>query len=354
MTWKPQNLPYSFEMETKMVLKALAKANRSLAELKGIAQSIPRQEILINTLMLQEAKDSSEIENIVTTHDELYKNNLFESLGSLQNKEVQFYISAIRIGFELVRNQNALTINTILKIQQELEKNNAGFRKLPGTLLKNQQTGEVIFEPPQNNTDILCLMQNLELFINDHELSEFDPILKMAIIHFQFESIHPFYDGNGRTGRIINILYLILNHLLDFPVLYISRYIITHKSEYYQYLQGVRENNEWESWLLYMIRAVDETSQQTVQLIHKIKTQMAEVKLILRNNYKFYSQQLLNHLFKQPCTKIEFLAVDLNVSRITAANYLNTLADDGILSKQKLGKSNYYINSKLMVLITNV
>jgi Fic family protein len=347
--WQPTNLPHSIDLETKAILKKLTGAHRALAELKGIALSIPKQEILINTLALQEAKDSSEIENIVTTHDELYKSSL--EVGdaiSAQSKEVQNYIAALKKGFAIVKKTELLTVNSILEIQEVLEQNNAGLRKQPGTSLKNQKTGEIVYEPPQHAEVIQKLMANLEIYINDPLQSEIDPIIKMAVIHFQFESIHPFYDGNGRTGRIINILYLVLNGLLDLPILYLSRYIIKHKSDYYRLLQEVRESENWEEWILFMIDSVEQVAKNTITLIVSIKELMQKVKNQLRDNYKFYSQELLNHLFKQPYTKIEFLMTDLNISRVTASSYLNQLANDGLLIKQKLGKSNYYINTQLM------
>ena len=354
MKWQPTNLPYSkVEFETKSILKKLNRAHRSLAELKGIAQTIPRQDILINTLVFQEAKDSSEVENIVTTHDELFKSSIgLDNFVSTSTKEVQNYVAALKRGYQLVKENKVLTTNNIIEIQEVLEKNNAGLRKIPGTALKNQQTGEIVYEPPQDHDTIKNLMTNLENFINDEELTDLDPIIKMAIIHFQFESIHPFYDGNGRTGRIINILYLVLNDLLDIPILYLSRYIIQNKAKYYYLLQSVRDNGTWEEWLLYMITAIEETSHTTMELVSTIKTEMQEMKRILRGNYGFYSQELLNHLFKHPYTKIEFLQNELGVSRVTAARYLNTLAQDNVIYKHKLGKMNYYINVRLMDAIT--
>ena len=349
MTWKPTNLPYDKDLETKPVLKKLAGAHRALAELKGLALTIPRQEILINTLILQEAKDSSEVENIVTTHDELYKSTLeLDAHVSSATKEVQNYVAAIKCGYELVKKNQILTTNNIIKIQEILEENDAGLRKVPGTNLKNQQTKELVYEPPQHPEEIKLLMENLEAFINNDEMIDYDPLVKMGIIHFQFESIHPFYDGNGRTGRIINILYLLLQELLDIPILYLSRYIIQNKAKYYQYLHDVRDNENWEDWLLFMLSAVEETALDTMKKVNNIKLQMSEMKKNLRNNYKFYSQELLNHLFKQPYTRIEFLKQELQVSRVTAASYLNKLAKDGVIYKHKLGKSNYYMNFSLL------
>lgn len=349
MSWIPTELPYNVEYETKPVLKKLAGAHRALAELKGIALTIPKQDILINTLTLQEAKDSSEVENIVTTHDELFKGSLgLDNLVSPATKEVQNYVFALKRGYSLVLKNKVLTTNNIIEIQEVLEKNNAGLRKVPGTTLKNQQTGEVVYEPPQDYIQIRDLMANLEVFMNNDALTDLDPIVKMAIIHFQFESIHPFHDGNGRTGRIINILYLVLNDLLDIPILYLSRFIIRNKARYYALLQDVRDNGNWEEWILFMLSAVEETAYDTIRLVNVIKKEMQEMKNILRDNYKFYSQELLNHLFKQPYTKIEFLQNEIGVTRITAASYLNQLAKDKILFKHKLGKTNYYINTKLM------
>ena len=353
MTWKLIPLPYSEDLETKSILKQLPAAHAALAELKGIVRSIPNQIILLNTLGIQEAKDSSSVENIITTHDELYKANLdFEVNTSPDVKEVQNYVAAMKRGFELLQTRGLLTNQTILKIQETLEGNNAGFRKLPGTALKNAQTGEIVYLPPQDPNEILSLMANLEQFINDPELSDYDPLVKMAIIHYQFESIHPFYDGNGRTGRILNILYLIMTGLQKLPILYLSSHIIRNKPDYYRLLQGVRENGDWESWISYMIRGVENTARETILLIEELKILIAEMQVLLRTRYKFYSQELLNNLFEHPYTKIEFLVRDLGVSRITAANYLNQLAADGVLRKERLGTGNYYVNERLFELLS--
>ncbi len=346
-------LPLDIDLETKRVLKALPAAHAALAELKGIATTIPNQNILINTLGLQEAKDSSAIENIITTHDDLYKSELnLKAFKSLQAKEVQNYIAALKKGFELTTYTGLLTNNSILQIQEILEDNKAGFRRLPGTALKNAATGETVYTPPQDYEEILRLMSNLEEYINDSEMQDCDPLIKMAIIHFQFESIHPFYDGNGRTGRIINILYLILQNLQSLPILYLSNYIIKHKADYYRLLQSVRDENLWEEWVLFMVKGVEQTAKETMELIIKIKELMLDYKHRLRANYKFYSQDLLNNLFKHPYTKIEFVVNDLGVSRLTAANYLNKLAADKMLKKNKLGTGNYYINEELFTLLT--
>ena len=333
--------------DTPAVLKKLASASRALAELKGIAASIPNQGILINTLGLQEAKDSSEIENIVTTHDELFKDDVLpEAFASPAAREVLRYRQALHLGFDLVRESGLITANHIIQVQGELERNNAGFRKLPGTALKDGK-GSTVYMPPQDPAEIVALMSGLERFINDDELFKLDPLIKMALIHHQFESIHPFYDGNGRTGRILSVLYLVKEGLLDVPVLYLSRYIVRNKGDYYRLLQTVRDLDRWEDWVLYMLEAVEQTAGQTIETIHAIKPALFDYKHRIRAGYKFYSQDLINNLFTHPYTKIEFVQRDLNISRLTATRYLDALAEGGFVEKQKIGRSNYYINVAL-------
>lgn len=343
-----QELPPPVEIETKAVLKQAAQAHRFLAELKGVSKTIPNQGILINTLPLLEAKDSSAIENIITTHDELYKETLFEDfIENAAAKEIQNYSRALRVGFETIVKTGLFTNNFILKIHEHIEKNRAGFRKLPGTELKNDRTGKTVYIPPQNPDDIVRLMTNLEKYINDDSFGPVDPLVRMAVIHFQFESIHPFYDGNGRTGRIINILYLVFIELLDIPVLYLSHYIIRNKPQYYNLLQAVRDNGSWEEWILFILKGIEITSKQTINLVNSIRELMHSYKAGIREKYHFYSQDLMNNLFFHPYTKIEFLEKDLNITRQTAAKYLDELAADGFLQKERFGKYNYYINEPL-------
>lgn len=350
------HLPDLGDIETRPVLKRLAKAHQALAELKGVVASIPNQTILVSTLSLQEAKDSSAIENIITTHDDLYRSDsIAQQFVSLAAKEVHNYATALRNGFEQVRRTGLLTNADILAIQACIEENDAGFRKLPGTALKNEQTGEVVYTPPQHPDEILDLMGNLERFINDDEMSDWDPLIKMAVIHHQFESIHPFYDGNGRTGRIINILYLVLQGLLGSPVLYLSRYINKHKADYYRLLQQVRIEGCWEEWLLFMLEGIEKTSLQTTALILAIKRLMQEHKHRLRSELpRIYSQDLINNLFRHPYTKIEFVTAELQVTRQTASKYLDEVVGIGLLSKHKLGKENYYMNDALYQLLFDV
>lgn len=347
-------LPPSLELETKDVLKSAAIAHRYLAELKVLSETIPDSTILIHTFSLQEAKDSSEIENIITTHDEMYKAEFLSSqVTSSSAKEVQRYSQALQKGYQLVVKDQLLTCKHIIEIQKILEGNGAGFRKLPGTELKNERTGEVVYTPPQSHQAIISLMRNLEHYMNDDVVSDVDPLVKMAIIHYQFESIHPFYDGNGRTGRIINILYLVLKNLLDIPVLYLSRYIIENKAEYYRFLQSVRDKNEWEEWVLYMLKAVEITSRETILIVKTIKALMKDYKKEIKMRVSFYSQELLNNLFRYPYTKIEFLEKDLQVSRKTAGKYLDELAKVGLLVKHKIWRTNYYVNQPLFNLLSN-
>jgi len=334
------------------ILRRLNSASRQLAELKGVAASMPNQNILISTLGLQEAKDSSEVENIVTTHDELFRDIAFpESAGSAAAKEVARYRQALAVGYAAVRSSGLLTNNHILDIQAALEHNHAGFRKLPGTALK-AEGGRVVYTPPQNPDTIAALMTDLERFINDDGLFDADPLVKMALIHHQFESIHPFYDGNGRTGRIINVLYLVKQGLLDSPVLYLSRHIVRTKPDYYRLLQDVREQDHWEAWVLYMLTAVERTASEGIATIHAIKSLLLDTKHRLRAGYRFYSQDLINNLFSCPYTKIEFVERDLKVSRLTATRYLDALVDGGFLIKRKVGRSNYYINQPLYAILT--
>lgn len=333
--------------ETPDILKRLASSSRKLAELKGIAASMPNQGILINTLGLQEAKDSSEIENIITTHDELFKDDVLpEAFANPAAKEVLRYRQALRVGFGLVRETGLLTVNHVVQMQGELERNNAGFRKLPGTALKDG-AGRTVYTPPQEPAEIVALMSALERFINDAGLFDADPLVKMALIHHQFESIHPFYDGNGRTGRIINVLYLVKEGLLDIPVLYLSQHIVRTKARYYELLQRVRTEDLWEEWVLYMLEGVELTAGRALQTVQAIKVALMDYKHRIRAGHKFYSQDLINNLFSYPYTKIEFLQRDLDVSRMTATRYLDALAEGGFLHKQKIGRGNYYINLAL-------
>ncbi len=355
MNYAIPKLPLETDIETKAVMKKTALARSALAEMKGAALSIPNQNILINTLSLQEAKDSSAIENIITTQDELFQSDFIaRKFKTLASKEVHKYAEALRWSFRTVQQKGFLSNNHIVDIQAALEENRAGFRRVPGTELKNEQTGEVVYTPPQTYDEILAHMTNLESFMNNNELCDWDPLVKMAVIHHQFESIHPFYDGNGRTGRIINILYLVKEGMMNLPILYLSRYINQNKGEYYRLLQKVRTENSWEEWVLFILEGIEQTSIQTIKIIEGIKVLMLSSKKKVRENTKFYSQDLINNLFKHPYTKINFVMEDLDVSRLTATKYLDELAQIGVVQKEKLGRDNYYINKDLFELLSNV
>lgn len=339
-------------LETREVWSALTEAHRRLAELKGLCESLPNQGILLDTLGIQEAKDSSEIENIITTHDELYAFQ-DDSGGTAAAKEVRHYVTSLRTGYEAVRDSGLIRLETLLAVQAELEQSRAGLRKLPGTVLKNEATGQTIYEPPQEADEVEALMANLIDFI--HADDGLDPLLRMAITHHQFESIHPFYDGNGRTGRILNLLMLQRDGLLDLPVLYLSRYITTTKPDYYRLLQTVRDEDRWAEWCLYLLRGVAVTSQSAIHLVKAFRDLMQKTKCDLRDRLpKLYSQDLLNNLFRYPYTKIEFIERELGVSRPTATKYLEQLTSAGLVRKQKMGRSNFYINEPLYALLSGV
>lgn len=349
-------LPLSYDLETKAILKQLNNANRRLAELKGVAMTIPNENILVSTLTLQEAKDSSEVENIVTTQDDLYKNasELYSDYAiNAATKEVLNYREALQHGFRLVKEKGVLTSSVIREIQKQLEHNSAGFRSIPGTTLKSSD-GKTVYTPPQDRTEILNYMDNLESFINNDDISELDPLIKLAIIHHQFESIHPFYDGNGRTERIICVLFLVLTGRLDLPILYLSRYITHNKKKYYELIQDIRDKNsdnadEWEAWILFILKGIEETAIETTRLVKGISKLMADFKSVLRPKFgKQYRHELLNNLFFHPYTKVEFLEKELMISRVTAQRYLNLLMETGLIDRVKIGKAYYYINVPLM------
>ncbi|TDK53347.1 Fic family protein [Antarcticimicrobium luteum] len=352
-TYQLPDLPPPVDLETVPVLKALAAANRALAELKGRAATIPNQGILIDTLALQEAKASSEIENIVTTQDELFQADLFpEGPQSGAAKEVALYRDAIKLGFQRLADTHGLITNgTLIDMFRLLKGRSDGFRTTPGTALRNEATRDMVYVPPQDRNEIADQMSALERFVNEDETCDLDPLIKMALIHHQFESIHPFPDGNGRVGRILNVLYLARTGLLDIPILYLSRYITRTKADYYHHLQAVRDEGDWESWVLYMLTAVTETSQTTLTLVEAIRSQMADAKHRLRTELpRIYSQDLLNNLFRHPYTRIEFVVNDLKVTRQTASKYLEALAEHGFVDKHQAGRSNYYVNVPLVAL----
>lgn len=338
------------DVETIKVMRALSRAHRTLAELKGYSNIVPNKDILVNAITLNESKDSSEIENIITTHDELFKTLSMDNKSNIQTKEVLNYKSALWKGSSLIKKNELLTINMIIEIQQTIEGNNAGIRKQSGTVLRNDRTEEIVYEPPQSEMEIVRLMKNLEEYINND--NEIDDLIKMAIIHYQFESIHPFYDGNGRTGRIINVLYLQLKDLLDSPILYLSKYILSNKNEYYRLLQEIRINGNWEEWIIYILKGIEEMSIYTLKLLKRIVGQIDETAAIIKNEQpKLYSRELVNIIFSEFYIRIENVQNGLGVTRKTASNYLNNLVDIGVLSVEIFGRDKIFTNYRLIDLI---
>ncbi|MFM7022000.1 MAG: Fic family protein [Flavobacteriales bacterium] len=344
-------LPPRLKLTPKVYNKTVS-ANKALAELKGLAGLIPNQAIILNSLILKEAKDSSEIENIVTTQDELYKAFSQESTSvDPAVKEVLNYREALWTGFEAIKKRQIITVKEIIKIQEHLIGNNAGVRQQPGTALKNAKTGEVIYTPPVGKKVIEEKLKNLEEYINT-DMDEVDALIRMALLHYQFESIHPFYDGNGRTGRILNVLYLIHQGLLELPILYMSSYIIKHKKFYYEGLDRVRTKNDWENWIIYMLDAVEQTSKDTIVLIKAIKNLLDDTVEKVKKQYpKIYSKELVEALFNQPYCRISILEEKLGVSRFTASKYLKDLEEFGLLKGEKIGREILYVNKALFELL---
>jgi len=341
--------PENNAIETIKILKQESKASAAIAELKGIANIIPNQSILINAIVLQEAKDSSEIENIITTSDDLYKavsDTIVKHNSS--TKEVMYYREALYEGYKQVHERNLLSINDIIYIQKILVQNEAGIRNTPGTTLINDKTNKIIYTPPQNEIVINTLLRNLVEYLNNEEKS----LTKMAILHYQFESIHPFYDGNGRTGRIINILFLILKGYLDIPILYLSSYIIKNKNKYYELLLNVTINNNWEDWIIYILQGIEETANETIIKIKKIKKLLDKsIEIIKEQVPKIYSKELVETLFVNPYCKVEFITSSIGIERKAASRYLHQLKDIGILDIYKVGKENIFINRELVELL---
>lgn len=345
-------LPPSREkLETVPVLRNISQTATAIGELKGLVKTLPNPDILLNAVVLKEASSSSEIENIITTQDKLYEALVVKGMTiDPSTKEVLRYREALLEGYHILSNKGFFNINAILKVQEILEENSAGIRKLKGTALKNVATGKVIYTPPDDHHTIIKLMNNLEKYLNDED--DLSPFIKLAVQHYQFESIHPFYDGNGRTGRILNVLFLIMKNLLDKPVLYLSKFIIEHKSDYYRLLHEVRTHDNWEDWILYLSRAIEVTARETIDQIYRINDLFNQtVEIVKREKPKIYSKDLLELLFIQPYCRIEIVMDRLSVSRPTASRYLNELSGIGILSTRQIWKEVLFINQTLFEIL---
>lgn len=348
-------LPPQEDVQTKAVLLKLIDAKSNLALLRGLSHTIPNQQVLVNTLVLQEAKDSAEIENIITTYDDMFASQGSDDTQSFTTaaKEVRHYSEALMAGYNALKKRGILSRGDILAIQEILQDSQAGFRTLPGTALVNDRTGEVVYTPPESQY-IEALMVNFLRLFNDDSAWDLDPLVKMALLHHQFESIHPFYDGNGRTGRILNVLYLVKEGLLDFPILRLSRFINVNKDHYYALLQSVREEHTWEEWILFILEGVARTALTSSTMVNHIHDAMQTYKHDIRSHYpKLYSQDLINNLFFYPYTKMSLLEQDLSISYLTARKYLELLTDHGLLEKRTISRTNYYINKALMTILHN-
>jgi len=345
------NLPYKVNLNSIEILKQLSVANNNIGELKGILNLLPNPKLTLSLILIRESKDSSAIENIITTYDQIFKEIVSKNPSGGKPKEVVNYKSAIEHGLQLIRENHFISTNTLIEIQERIEQNKGGIRKLPGTVIINDTTKEIVHTPPQNEKLIREHMYNLEQYINLE--SEYDPLINMALIHFQFESIHPFYDGNGRTGRILNILYLVLKNKIQEPILYLSKYIIENKNEYYRLLKICNEDiANIPNFVLYILRGITETSKNTIELImsinHSIEITKEEMKERLPDIYKF---EIVEHLFSYLYTKNEYFRENLNISRATATKYLKALEKEGFLVSERLGKEVIYKNVQLFNLL---
>jgi Fic family protein len=336
--------------ETVELLKQEALSRAAVSELKGIANIIPNQDILVNAIVLREAKDSSEIENIVTTQDAIYKAIAISTQKTIDPaaKEVVRYREALWHGVHTINKKGVLSISDIVKIQSVIVGNDAGVRNTPGTALVSDSNNETVYTPPQSEQRIKVLMRNFADYLNDDD----DSLIKSAILHYQFEAIHPFYDGNGRTGRIVNVLYLVLKRHLDIPILYLSSYIIEKKSDYYRLLLEVSSAHHWNNWILYLLKGIEVTAKETIEKLRSIKRLMDEtIEFVRQKAPKIYTKELVETLFVHPYCKNVFIERATGVERKAASRYLHKLAEIGLLNANRIGRENIFINKKLMELL---
>lgn len=345
-------LPPRADIETKGILRKTISAGRALAQLNGTLMNLPNPTLFLDTIYLQEAKASSEVENIITTNDELYKSIVADrKIQNSATKEVLSYKEALWLGLDEIKSKPFITTNLCIRIVQCIKQNNASIRNTPGTTLSNA-LGEVIYTPPSGERIIREKLANLEKFINEDDT--IDPLIKMAVMHYQFEAIHPFSDGNGRTGRILLLLYLKLAGLLDTPAIYLSEYIIQNKSDYYRCLRDVTENNEWEPYILYMLDMIEDTSNKGLERLQKITIAMEKTADEIKKKLpKVYSKDLVEILFRLPYTKRQHLVRE-NIGNLkTVGNYLMALENNGFLKSERVGKEKLYLNQKLLEILEN-
>lgn len=344
-------LPFNVNLNTVEILKQLSIANNNIGELKGVLNLLPNPKLVLSLILISESKDSSAIENIITTYDQIFKEIVSKNPSGGKPKEVINYKLATEKGLKLIKDNKFISTNILVEIQELVEQNKGGIRKLPGTVIMNDATKEIVHTPPQNEIEIRSYLKNLEEYIN-HD-SNYDPLLNMALIHFQFESIHPFYDGNGRTGRILNILYLVLKEKIQEPILYLSKYIIENKNEYYHLLKQCNENiNHIPKFVIYILKGITKTSKDTIELImsinNAIEVMKEEMKTRLPDIYRF---EIVQHLFSFLYTKNEFFREDIGISRATATKYLKLLEKEGFIVSERLGKEVIYKNVQLFMML---
>ena len=340
-------LPPNGDLETKPIMRKVIRASRALSELNGALRNLPNPTLFLDTIHLHEAKSSSEIENIVTTNDDLYRDMVADQkMGNPAVKEVLRYKKALWIGLERIEQRPFITTNLCVDIVQCIKSNTAGIRSTPGTVLANSH-GEVLYTPPSGESVIRDKMADLERFINDSD--NLDPLIKMALLHYQFEAIHPFVDGNGRTGRILLLVYLKLTGLLTIPAIYLSDYIIRNKQSYYQLLRGVTEQQDWQPYVMYMLDMVEVTAQRALEQIQTITDLMDSMSNQIKQQVPLaYSKELMEILFHLPYTKRRIL-VDAGLGTLkTVGNYLSQLEEAGVLESERLGKEKLYINKELL------
>ena len=357
MVWRPDRpyndlprLPPTTNLDSVSILRACIPARAALAELKQAGQLLPNQDLLINLLPLLEAKDSSEIENIVTTADKLFQYSFEENLADSVTKEALRYRTALNTGYRELEAKPLCT-NTAIEICSTIKGMQMDVRKVPGTTLSNQRTGEIISTPPEGEQVLRDLLTNWENYL--HQDDEIDPLIKMAVAHYQFEAIHPFLDGNGRTGRVLNILYLIEKGLLTLPILYLSRYIVLNKQDYYRLLHEVTTIEDWEAWILYMLKAVEVTANWTTQKIDAVRKLIDRTSEYIKTNLpKIYSHELVQIIFEQPYCRISNLVESNIAKRQTASVYLKQLTEIGVLYEIQAGKEKLFVHPKLIQLMT--
>jgi Fic family protein len=340
-------LPPKIDVETKAVMRKAISAGRALAQLNGTLLTLPNPSIFLDTIYLQEAKASSEVENIITTNDDLYRSMVADrTIENGQAKEVLFYKDALWLGLNELNKKPFITTNLCIKIVQCITQNSSSIRKIPGTTLSNTR-GEVIYTPPLGEALIREKLANWEKFVNEYE--GLDPLIKMAIMHYQFEAIHPFADGNGRTGRILLLLYLKLSGMLDTPAIYLSQYINRNRVDYYNTLRGVTERSDWETYILYMLDMVEQTAIMGMNRLSAISDAMQSMVVELKRDLpKVYSKELVDLLFKLPYTKRQHL-VEAKIGNLkTVGQYLMELERHGLLSAEKVGKEKLYVNRTLI------